>query len=98
MAISTVPKQYIVAPVTFPAVTVEASKPAVITASAAKEGYTPIGILGIAKTLVGSGTSTYITLTTFYLSGDTITTGWHNDSTVDRTITVTCSVLYEKSS
>lgn len=98
MATSTIPKQYIVDTVTSSAATVEATKTATITANAAKTGYKPIGIVGISKNIVGAGVVSYISLTAFYVNGNNITTGWHNDSAVDRKITVTCSVLYEKSS
>lgn len=98
MASSNIQKQYIVEAVTSSAVTVEATKPVTITANAAKTGYKPIGIVGISKVIVGAGVVSYVTLTGFYVNGDNVTTTWHNDSSVDRTITVTCAVLYEKSS
>lgn len=98
MASSKIQKQYIVDSVTSSATTIEATKPAYITVDATKAGYKPIGIVGISKTIVGTGVVNYITLTAFYVNGNNITTGWHNDSAVDRTIIVTCAVLYEKSS
>lgn len=98
MASSKIQKQYIVDSVTSSSVTIEATKPATITVSAAKTGYKPIGIVGISKNIVGTGVTSFITLTGFYVNGDNVTTLWHNDSAVDRTMTVICAVLYEKSS
>ena len=98
MASSKIQKQYIVDSVTSPEVTVETTKTATITADASKTGYKPIGIVGISKAIVGTGVTSYITLTAFYVNGDNVTATWHNDSAVDRKITVTFRVLYEKTS
>lgn len=99
MATSTISKQYIVNEVETASVSVAKATGAVASVSATKTGYKPIGILGIRKTIVGSGTVTPILLSSYSLTDSGNASAiFYNTSATDRTMKVTFTILYEKSS
>ena len=99
MATSKIQKQYIVDNVETANVSVAKTAGATASVSVTKTGYKPIGILSIRKTVVGSGNVTAVLLSSYSLTDSgTASATFYNTSVNDRTMKVTFTILYEKSS
>ena len=97
MATSIIPKQYIVDEVESGNVAANKTAGCTASVSAAKTGYKPIGILGISKTVVGSGNVTAVLLSSYSLTSAGVASAtFYNTSANDRTMKVTFTILYEK--
>lgn len=92
-------EQYIVGTKTSDSVTVNKNSVQAANVSASKTGYTPIGIVGITKAVVGSGNVNAICITQYYInSSGNASAVFYNASASDRTMKVTFYILYKKNS
>lgn len=99
MATSKIQKQYIVDEVESGNVAANKTAGCNASVSAVKTGYKPIGILSIRKTVVGSGNVTAVLLSSYSLTSEGVASAtFYNTSANDRTMKVTFTILYEKSS
>ncbi len=90
-------EQYIVAIKTTDNVTVNTNSVQSATVSASKTGYTPIGIVGITKAVVGSGNVNAICITQYYINTNgNASAVFYNASAANRTMTVSFRILYKK--
>ena len=65
-----------------------------ITGSAARSGYTALGIVAMTKSGGGSGE---VSFTAFYLSGNNAVVYLYNNASAARTVSGQASILYKKS-
>ena len=92
-----VKNQYVVDTKTSENVTVNTGSVQSADVSASKTGYTPIGIVGITKAVVGSGNVNAIAITQYYInSSGNASAIFYNASASNRTMTVTFYILYRK--
>jgi len=92
-------KQYIVDTKTTDNVTVNTGSVQSASVSASKTGYTPVGIVGITKAVVGSGNVNAVVISQYYInSSGNASAIFYNASSANRTMTVTLYILYEKNS
>lgn len=89
-----VPDAIVVGNVSFGDKTVSAGSTASLSASAAKTGYTPIGVVGV--TMAGSGNG-LLSVSHFQISSSSVLVVLNNNSSASRTGTnITATVLYKK--
>lgn len=91
-----VKNQYVIDTKTSGSVTVNTNSVQAANVSASKTGYTPIGIVGITKAVVGSGNVNAICITQYYINGSNASAIFYNASASNRTMTVTFYILYRK--
>ena len=92
-----VKNQYVIDTKTSGSVTVNTNSVQSANVSASKTGYTPIGIVGITKAVVGSGNVNAICITQYYInSSGNASAVFYNASAADRTMKVTFYILYKK--
>lgn len=91
-----VKNQYVIDTTTSGSVTVNTGSVQSANVSASKTGYTPIGIVGITKAVVGSGNVNAVAITQYYINGSTASAIFYNASAANQTMTVTFYILYKK--
>ena len=91
-----VKNQYVVDTKTSKSITVNTGAVQPANVSASKTGYTPIGIVGITKAVVGAGNVNAVVITQYYINGSTASAIFYNASAADHTMTVTFYILYRK--
>lgn len=91
---STINKDFVIDSVTQTNISVAASTGSNASVSIAKSGYTPKGVLQIYKAGAASG---YAAPTQWSISGDTLSIYFRNTGTSAITISLTVTILYEKS-